>query len=312
MQASSPSGTTREMRPTARRSTCTGRSSSTAPRRRTRTTRRGRRRTTSARRRSATPTSAAAPTPTRLRRATRKDGRAALSHPPVISARSLRALCLFRAKCAEAAGSYEPAVPLREPFERGGDERRQRVEVVAAFEDGGRAWRERTTAPAELAETSLGHVLPRGGIPLVCVDPRRHDDELRIEALHRRRDRVVERAEVLLVSRARGHGHVERRLALLLRCAGAGIERPLVQRDEEHGVVVPEDVLRSVSVVDVEVDDRDAFGPGRLCSASRDCDVVEQAEAHRVTLRCMVSGRAHERERLVARGLDRDSGGEEC
>ena len=44
---------------------------------------------------------------------------------------------------------------------------------------------------------------------------------------------------------------------LLVRPAGAGVERPLVQRDEEDGRVVPEDRLRPVPVVDVPVDDRD-------------------------------------------------------
>ena len=89
--------------------------------------------------------------------------------------------------------------------------------------------------------------------------------EVGLEAHDRRRDVVVERAQVLLVARARGQRHVD----VVSRCspgpAGARVERPLVQRDEEDGVVVPEDVLRSVPVVDVEVHDRDALGAGRLC-----------------------------------------------
>ena len=112
--------------------------------------------------------------------------------------------------------------------------------------------------------------IPASGSVLVRVEAGGDEHELGLEALDRRRDGVVERAQVLLVSGARRHRHVERRLALLLRAAGAGVERPLVQRDEEHGVVVPEDVLRPVAVVDVEVDDRDALGAVRLRGARGD------------------------------------------
>ena len=46
--------------------------------------------------------------------------------------------------------------------------------------------------------------------------------------------------------------------------------------------VVPENVLRAVAVMNVEIDDRDALGAvDRLGMACGDGGVVEEAEAHR-------------------------------
>ena len=64
--------------------------------------------------------------------------------------------------------------------------------------------------------------------------------------------------------------------------AGAGIERHLVGRAIEHGRVGPEDRLRAVAVMDVEIHDGDAVGAMRgLGVAGGDGDIVEEAEAHR-------------------------------
>ncbi len=71
-------------------------------------------------------------------------------------------------------------------------------------------------------------------------------------------------------------------LAALAERAGAGIERHLVGRGVEHVRVAPEDVLRAVAVMDVEIDDRDALGAvDGLGVARGDRRVVEEAEAHR-------------------------------
>ena len=46
--------------------------------------------------------------------------------------------------------------------------------------------------------------------------------------------------------------------------------------------IVPEDVLRAVAVMDVEIDDRDALGAiDRLSVTRGDGRIVEEAEAHR-------------------------------
>ena len=107
------------------------------------------------------------------------------------------------------------------------------------------------------------------------VEACRDEHELGLERPHRRLDDVLECARVLLVARPGRERDVERRLGLLVRPAGAGVERPLVQRDEEDGRVVPEDRLRPVPVMDVPVDDRDpsdaAARPARDGLRSRRC-----------------------------------------
>ncbi len=63
--------------------------------------------------------------------------------------------------------------------------------------------------------------------------------------------------------------------------AGAGVERHLMRRAEEQILVGPEDVLRAVAVVDVEVDDGDALGAVLFAGVEAgDGDVREDAKAH--------------------------------
>ena len=67
----------------------------------------------------------------------------------------------------------------------------------------------------------------------------------------------------------------------LVLSAGAGIERPAVDREEADVLVGIEHVLRAVAVVHVPVDDQHAVEPVlRRRHAGRDRDVVEQAKAH--------------------------------
>ena len=85
-----------------------------------------------------------------------------------------------------------------------------------------------------------------------------------------------------------------------------------MERDEEHAVVVPEDVLRPVAVVDVPIEDRDALEAELgLREAGGDGDVVEEAEAHGLAGECMVARRTHEREAAALDGLDRAAGGQQ-
>ena len=56
----------------------------------------------------------------------------------------------------------------------------------------------------------------------------------------------------------------------------------LVGRTVHHGSIVPEDVLNSIAVVNVEIDDDDALGAmGGLRMPGGDPRVIEEAEAHR-------------------------------
>ena len=67
-----------------------------------------------------------------------------------------------------------------------------------------------------------------------------------------------------------------------------------------HARVAPEDVLRAVAVVDVEIDDRDALDAvGRLGVARGDRGVVEEAEAHRRRRLGVMAGRPRGDEGVV-------------
>jgi hypothetical protein len=71
--------------------------------------------------------------------------------------------------------------------------------------------------------------------------------------------------------------------------------------------------LRSIAVVHVEVDDRDATDAAhRLHVACCDRNVVHQAKAHRALRRRVVSRRPHEREPTGLGGVDRAAGREEA
>ena len=82
-------------------------------------------------------------------------------------------------------------------------------------------------------------------------------------------------------------------LAALVDGAGAGIKRHLVGRAIHHGLVRPENILRAVAVMDVEVDDRGARDAVMVLRiARRDGGIVEQAEAHRPRDLGVMAGRA--------------------
>ena len=77
-----------------------------------------------------------------------------------------------------------------------------------------------------------------------------------------------------------------------------------MQRYEQDRVVLLEDLLRSVAVMHVEVDDRDASDAVRLQRACSDRDVVEDAETHRTFAEGVMARRPHEREPAAARRFD--------
>ena len=58
--------------------------------------------------------------------------------------------------------------------------------------------------------------------------------------------------------------------------------------------IVPENILRAVAVMHVEIDHRDALEPMRVTQMQcADRDVVEEAKAHRALALGMMAGRAH-------------------
>ena len=74
--------------------------------------------------------------------------------------------------------------------------------------------------------------------------------------------------------------------------AGGGID---MHRSVEHSRVVPEDGLRTVAVVGVDVDDRDAFEPGRAQLGGRNGRVVEVAATAEEGRPGVMTGRAADR-----------------
>ncbi len=143
------------------------------------------------------------------------------------------------------------------------------------------------------------------------VEARRDEDEVGLERAHGGLDDRLERRPVLGVARARGERDVDDAVRARTGPARAGPERPLVQRDGEDRRVVREERFGPVPVVHVEVDDRDAREAQLgLRVASRDRDVVEDAEAHRFRAKRVVPGRADEREAASPDRLDRAPGGE--
>ena len=106
-------------------------------------------------------------------------------------------------------------------------------------------------------------------------------------------DRGAERVAAL-AGGERDVDHVGRRVV----DAAVRVERMLERRHHQHAGIALEDVLGAVAVVDVEVDDRDAFEAVRLEGVrGADGDVVEEAEAHRAAALGVVPGRPHGAER---------------
>ena len=146
------------------------------------------------------------------------------------------------------------------------------------------------------------------GIGAVRVEPGRHEHQLRLPAADQRRDDVLDQRAVHGVARPARDRHVDRVAAPVARAhvarrARAGIQRPLVDRAEQHRRVGVEDVVRPVAVVHVPVEDQhplDAVRGARVRRADR--DVVEEAEAHRAGRLGVVAGRPQRRDaaRLAA------------
>ena len=80
----------------------------------------------------------------------------------------------------------------------------------------------------------------------------------------------------------------------------------------EHVGIGPEDVLRAVAVMHVEIDDRHPLGVIALARViGGDGRLVEEAEAHGAVLLGMVAGRAHGAEGILGLGAEHriDGGG---
>src|SRR5687767_7429241 len=81
-------------------------------------------------------------------------------------------------------------------------------------------------------------------------------------------------------------------------------------REIKDGIILPENILRAVTMMDVPIDDEDVFHAVLdLSIPCGDCGIVEQAKSHGVVRRRMMTGRTDKRESSTAgfskHGIDR-------
>lgn len=132
------------------------------------------------------------------------------------------------------------------------------------------------------------------GVALVGVEAGGDGDEVGTVAAE-----VIEGAAeggAVVFAGGEGGDGVVKDVAAEVHGAGAGIGGVLVDGKEFHAGLVEEDVLGAVAVVNVEIEDGDAFGPGGGGGEGGDGDVVQIAEAHGGGAEGVVAGGAHEAE----------------
>lgn len=144
-------------------------------------------------------------------------------------------------------------------------------EVVSPFENADQAV---FAMPAGDIDEQVGHPSKRCGLQFersqriepVGVESRGNQHELRSEAFHLRKDRIVKRRSPDSVFAGWKNRDVDgepfaRTATAFVRKAGAGIEyaRVTVQADVKDARVVVETVLCSVAVVHVPIEDKHSF-----------------------------------------------------
>ena len=145
-------------------------------------------------------------------------------------------------------------------------------------------------------------------VPGVGVEACGHEEKVRARLVEHRQDDALEGLGVEGAVACRGERQVQRRArgvsaADLRDPSAVGVQRGLMERDEEHRRIAPEDVLGSVAVVHVPVDDGDASRSHRAGLRRRHRDVVEQAEAHRAGTHGVVPRRSREQHADVRRAV---------
>lgn len=171
---------------------------------------------------------------------------------------------------------------------------RQSAEVIAAFEN---AHESTCAVPFRYAGHLIGHPSEDVGaeferserIESMGVESGGEEDELRAEAFDRRQDRIVEGALPFGVAAGRQHRQVDREplagsLAAFVSVAGSWVHNAWMsmQANEEHAGIGFENVLCSVSVVYVPIQNEDAFQREVVDQMlGGDGDVVEEAKTHR-------------------------------
>lgn len=158
----------------------------------------------------------------------------------------------------------------------------------------------------DLAVRALAHVHATERIAQMSIEPGRQQNDVRVVLVDAAEDVILDRREVLHVPAAAGKRNVLRETAAgsgtdLVRGAGAWIKRIAVHRGVEDVVALFEEVLRSISVMDVEVEDEHPLDSRLFAQPFRDAgDGVEETKPHRLGAFGVMSGRAGDDERAAA------------
>ena len=181
----------------------------------------------------------------------------------------------------------------------GGDRIAQRLQIVAAFEQ-----RDDAAAGAGVGdvhqlfrrpgEVLFGEVEIGERVAVMRVEARGNDHELGSVFIEPRQDAVLESGLELVAVVARAQRRIDDGIvfAALADGAGAGKQRHLMRRAIHHRLVGPENLLRAVAVMHVEIDDRNARDAVMVLRMARgNGGIVEQAEPHRPRRLGVMAGR---------------------
>ena len=207
----------------------------------------------------------------------------------------------------------ETCLSGREAVERGVDEARQRLELVAALEDGRDA----------VGESPAARARARGSRPRVTRMSASGSSTCASKPAETSTSSGSNRSTAGSTTARRRRGtprRPSRPRSGTLSVVSAWSSGPAAARDRTatggarrraRSSSSRKIASRAVAVVDVEVDDRHPLeAEPRLRRPGRDGDVVEDAEAHRAAGERVVAGRTDEREAAAQRRLDRRPGRE--
>ena len=188
------------------------------------------------------------------------------------------------------------------------DRRAESSQVIAALEDRDNAalgmlvgqFHHVEGGPDEIR---LGQLESPQGIAAMSIEAGRDNYQIGPEGIDGRQDDRAHR----LAETVRSIAGPERRIENIPDAgfgyrAGSWIERHLMRRTIEKVAIRPEDLLGTVAVMDIEVDDRDALGIVAGAGMER-CNggIVEEAEAHGAAGFSVMAGRTYGAEGI--RGL---------
>ena len=136
-------------------------------------------------------------------------------------------------------------------------------------------------------------------ILVVRIEAGRDENHLRLEVVEPRQPDIRNRTTKFLATGPGRQGHIDHVFGGIVGTT-VGIERVLENTAHQHLVVALENILGTVTVMNIEVDDRHALKPMHLDRMrSSNSNVVEEAEAHRVGALGMVAGRADRTEGIL-------------